>query len=935
MKKISLVFMFLAFTFGLAACNKEVDFELDSPINVAITQGVVSWDVVEEADHYIVFVDTTEYEVQTTSFSLNHLNLAEGTYNISVVSVKDEKLSRPSTVLSFDVGVQNSSLAAPGSVVITDGILTWEQVTGATSYVVHVGEQTFVVSGLTLDLTTKSIPQGNYTVYVVATDGTEMSTNSATVTYNVYTSVQQTTIQLAVVMRVNDSYTLDLDEDDFLSTNEYNDYYDTLMMANAYASASMTLGMSEAEAIDFFDSAFDMVGNQTGEMTLDDMMTNLDIFSDYDMGANDLATMIYELSLAMMDSNMRNMQQHITRIQEDVIEFNGEIDLLLNDSELIELLADMKTYATVQQYEALEELFEGKDYDLVMGMEEIIDVLLYNQGQLNLEKYKDLGKIYIHVQTLMQVSYEIHDDPDGIAILQDLKFKLDDLYKLARYNEFVNASDDEIASAQSNIATEIELKQSFIENKNDVIESIAIVIDFGLTIKETVSQDMIDLLDNAMTGTELTRTEMFAIKDELVHVLQTALPEAADFETIYNTLFMIAGSVSDTDMTAFMQYSVMMGQAHFMSIDMVLALLGDIDEDLIDEAMLILDNAKDLEGHIDLDNNPEVAIDLAVFVMTYIDGFMEQEVLRVEAMKTLVSDEFLEDVYVMVLDLMIEQVEDDLAMDQLEKTLVLQFLNDMKLEFDTYKAVVDIFGDMTGDVLGYLVSSELSLIKALLDIDQNGQEMNTQYLMNLMSIFEEMHMIDVEIFDELTSVEIDAMFNAVRLPLKLIVEMNTMDGSFDFDDLYAEVSSDLQVVILNAISLQADFMIELDHLSLLTIILNPNILNQELATKVAVIIVVSETLTIENEALILETLDIIFDDILSNEDVLALTEMTLEAVVEMKTGLVTLISETMDEFQDLGTLDFDNLTQLEKDRISYFMDDLESGGMILPMEPGI
>ena len=77
-------------------------FNLESPANLKITNGVLSWDSVEEADHYLVFIDQTEVKVSLT-YDLKNKALAVGSYTVSVVAVKDDKLSLPSNVLTYVV----------------------------------------------------------------------------------------------------------------------------------------------------------------------------------------------------------------------------------------------------------------------------------------------------------------------------------------------------------------------------------------------------------------------------------------------------------------------------------------------------------------------------------------------------------------------------------------------------------------------------------------------------------------------------------------------------------------------------------------------------------------------------------------------------------------------------------------------------------------
>ena len=184
MKKILLFIVLFTFLFGLAACNREVDLDLEAPQNLDITDGILTWDAVPDADHYVVFVDEAEYEVTATTYDLTALELAPGTYAVSVVAAKDDKISIPSSVLNYEVTEGTvDTVDAPTNVQINAGVVSWTAVTDATSYVVYVGSLSYSVTTTSLDLTTKNIPVGTHTVYVVAKKDALTSENSASVTY--------------------------------------------------------------------------------------------------------------------------------------------------------------------------------------------------------------------------------------------------------------------------------------------------------------------------------------------------------------------------------------------------------------------------------------------------------------------------------------------------------------------------------------------------------------------------------------------------------------------------------------------------------------------------------------------------------------------------------------------------------------------------------
>lgn len=86
MKKLmqhTLLWVFIVLTsLLLISCNESEVIQLDAPTNVSILGNVVSWNAVEQASGYTVSVDNTEYQVQTTSYTI--LLTLPGTYQVKV-----------------------------------------------------------------------------------------------------------------------------------------------------------------------------------------------------------------------------------------------------------------------------------------------------------------------------------------------------------------------------------------------------------------------------------------------------------------------------------------------------------------------------------------------------------------------------------------------------------------------------------------------------------------------------------------------------------------------------------------------------------------------------------------------------------------------------------------------------------------------------------
>src|SRR5690554_6955029 len=72
----------------------------------------------------------------------------------------------------------NPEIATPSNVAIQNGVVSWTAVSGATGYVVLVGDARHVSTTTTFDLKTLMLSEGTYQVRVIAVVGTEESNPS-------------------------------------------------------------------------------------------------------------------------------------------------------------------------------------------------------------------------------------------------------------------------------------------------------------------------------------------------------------------------------------------------------------------------------------------------------------------------------------------------------------------------------------------------------------------------------------------------------------------------------------------------------------------------------------------------------------------------------------------------------------------------------------
>ena len=69
--KSVIILFFLVICCTLVGCKGTQPTQLPTPSNFKVVEEVLTWDVVENAEGYIVFADDVEYEATVPSFDLS------------------------------------------------------------------------------------------------------------------------------------------------------------------------------------------------------------------------------------------------------------------------------------------------------------------------------------------------------------------------------------------------------------------------------------------------------------------------------------------------------------------------------------------------------------------------------------------------------------------------------------------------------------------------------------------------------------------------------------------------------------------------------------------------------------------------------------------------------------------------------------------------
>ena len=178
-----------------------VPVELDSPTNLEIVDGIISWNAVDNATGYRIYLDDApEIELVETSFDLFDFDLVADNYLVRVRALGDgiyftdsllsaEVLFEIEYECDEDCGEEELDvLETPGELVLVDGILSWDAVARAVAYRVYINPE-IEVKTTSIDLFALDLEAGTYLVQVRALgDGVYFADSllSAEIEFTVY-----------------------------------------------------------------------------------------------------------------------------------------------------------------------------------------------------------------------------------------------------------------------------------------------------------------------------------------------------------------------------------------------------------------------------------------------------------------------------------------------------------------------------------------------------------------------------------------------------------------------------------------------------------------------------------------------------------------------------------------------------------------------------
>lgn len=823
-------------------------------------------------------------------------------------------------------GQNQKTLDAPENVMITNGMVTWDAVKGAEEYLVFVGGQSFTVTGTSLDLNALDLTSGNYTVYVIAKAGENVSLPSSNQPYNItQTTVDMDLLNRALFAMIDPSYQPNLTEDDFEEAWEYREYLRTIALVETFSKSTIDMGMNETTTLAIFTQVTAMMTTMSsGEIEdVSDMKQELDIFGTYGMEPSDVALLIYNLLLTGVDQIILDETLSIEENQSRIQELEQIVDNFQTSSEGQALYLAFKAFTPTDFYDELDQFF-ALDFES-WRYYELLSIIAYDMVpniyyELNDPYYLEWDNPYIllfhEIFTAMKASEQMdmmdellyNSYPELMMPFSDVISYSDELYWLS----------EDLFNAQAQILLLQDFKQLWITEEAMMKQAIEDFVTYLNHLYDAISPELLSALDVVSSGT-FDLTEIFIIKDEILDMLMTTLPNAEAFGDMYEVIFMITAAFGDTNASELTIHADYLGSIDHATIELALLYIDSVTQ--IDvEAMIEITDGMVIEEEIydeewdyyyyQTTTDSSKVIELILYVLNHIDAFVTTNQTKIDALDGLLDDAEMEQVITKILNNYAAIASRQMSEE--EARVVDIVVSEVIASYDDIRIVTDLIETIGHEAILEFMTSEGELIFNLLALEEYTEP--SQAMIALVEqIIDGILPYNDAFFSPMDLATIESVLRVLRIPYLVAAVTQGDILAEDFNLAFEAIVDDAAQLIHNIRTLE-----ELAYAQLATEDLQQMMygnsweLTYDDDLLVTYVLVLDAILTTEFKDLFFDSVDIFFDDILEDPYVLSLTGMLASDIDLEQIDILDMLNGKITDIQTAKTYIIDDVITIEE-----------------------
>lgn len=751
-------------------------------------------------------------------------------------------------------------LGAP-KVTLTGDVVSWNSIKEAKHYLLYIDEEEVKVTTTSFNLVDENLEEGTYTIYVVAVKDEVISKPSNKVKYTV--TVAERRLDAPVVTLTGD-----------------------VVSWNSISGAESYIIKVNGQEITVTGTSFDL---STKEL---------------EPGTYDIKVVAVKGSNISLDSLI---VKYVVLSKEDV---------------------NLMTRALLKKFD--------QDYDLGLTEEDFLHPLDYND-------YLDaLNTVNIFVDAFLEINYSKEDAINLFNNLYDFFNEDVEALDLNKVLELIDIL--VINNLTAEVATKFLLK--IISSPNlELIEEVQLLLDdyellindaleiifnFVFELRANVPEDLVELLNllinNEETDLPLLST-IIRIKNETVLALENTLLTAEEFETLYQLIFVIKAVMTDEEMVNIDSELQYLSLLTHQTLKVGLLLIKDFTEDdyetvstLMASLMVDIDNEEEPVNNV---QQIEVMLELLAFINGYVERFTlnnEEEVLALEA---LLDKELIKPLYEMFVDIIIDMAYPLYNYEEEEINLNTYLKASLKNEYYSIFKMMELSKTLEKDFLEAIIESNGSIINVILNI--NSIKENPKETINqIVSLLKELDVYNDALINALTKDALEDLLKVLIIPLMIESEFYLLDNAVEIETGLREIIPNMSQLIFNLLIVEKDIFKAIKAFDIDNYIneaygyVEPN----TLGISVGIIHLLDEVLTTGNKPLIDESLDLIFDSILTNETLQYLLGFSNEETEQMKLEVLDLKDYLYSEISTLASYDHTALNIEEEKAIITFLNSL-------------
>ncbi|MDD4204010.1 MAG: Ig-like domain-containing protein [Acholeplasmataceae bacterium] len=805
----------------------------------------------------------------------------------------------------------------PTNLLITEDVLTWTAVTGASSYLVKVNGVDHTVSSPTFNLGDLALAYGSYEVQVLTKVGEDYSL-AAVITYTVVDPELEANTYAAVLARMDATYLPDMTETDFYYEYEWQAYLVAARYARAYTNGAMVGNIPLSKTVSVFD-AFESITFGDIE-SYQDIFNELDKFVDIDLTAAQIAAVLIEVVDVILEQQIEvseaSQLYYEDRLDEELLNKN----MIVYESQYLELMAGINTYGSPADVLALNNYMDNNlvFYGWVDYQNAIHDIVfdLNDQNTASLNHYRSAFPEDEALQAIVNI-VETAFYAEDTEFLAFLEYSISLIDAVRYHNESISAFESMMAQEEDKVLMLESIRLAFTENKQDLRTSLTATIDYILDLYVHIDGDFINVLDTLAVNGLVSPAEVIILKNELVGLFRDTLPTASEFEDMYLALVIVLNHTFDISPTEMVGFAASLGTSTNLSIDLMLELLDDINLKMVLELEAIIEGMiiPSYDYYSGDTYDYRKVVELIVYLGNFKKDFTTEHAIKIAALEAVNTSTF-ETQIALVSEKVITKIMELSGADASSINSLITLLANQ----NAYKDIDKIIAKYGNEVFDYFVETNGKIALDIIDLIEIAPEWDDVKAQNaaLRVIGSAIFTYHDMILPELTDAEIDIIAEFIlNVGVSNIFFANIGMSEAALDEYQAfitDITPSVKTLLKNAIKVEIAFSNALETNDAFYEFANlSDVFNANEALLVQITLALDSVLTETNKDLIDTSVALFFDEIMAHEFILELSGMTTVSVTEQKTHVLAILDTLYLDVERVSAYDFYHLTSLQLD----------------------